>query len=157
MAQRRDNREMLRYETLALIANGAEILIWCAERNFIALTPGYSKALQRICYISRMILYEEVVFKEGRALSLMWREGGGQKKECRQLKMELISHTTYLGWVALSLIIHLTGMPYPRRFMKLLHLVSFYFGLIASGYNELDEARYKKIIELLPKESIYCS
>ena len=156
-AQKRDNGALLRYETLALIANGAEIIIWCAERNFMVLTPGCSKALQRICYISRMLLYEEVVVKEGRVLSLMWRGKLGQKKEYNQLKMELISHTAYLGWVTLSLITHLTGRSYPRRFMKLLHIVSFYFGLVASGYNTLDAMRYKKNIQWLPKRSIYCS
>ncbi len=142
----------LRYEALALVANGTEILIWGAERKFIILSPRCSGFLQRICYISRIILYEEAVFREGRTLSLIWR-GKADKKKYNQL----ISHTAYLGWVTLGLITRLNGKSYPLQFMKLLHFVSFYFGLIATGYNEMDPIRYKNIIKDLPKRSVYCS
>lgn len=145
-----------RVETLALIANAAEILIWCGERGFISLSGRASSTLQGVCYISRMVIYEKAVYKEGRALYEIWKGEHTQKKEFHQIKVQLISHSAYLGWVTLSLITHFNGKDYPRRFMKYLHIISFSFGLIASGYNEMDQSIRKEFKKFIPQESIYC-
>ncbi|QVL57953.1 MAG: hypothetical protein KFB93_02415 [Simkaniaceae bacterium] len=145
-----------RAETLALIANGIEIVIWCAERKFIILSVRKCNTLQGICYLSRMIIYEEAVCKEGRAILEMWKGKQTEKKEFQQTKVQFISHTAYLGWVALGLISYFNGIAYPHKFMKYLHIVSFTFGLIASGYDEMDPGLRKGLKKFLPQRSIYC-
>ena len=145
-----------RGETLALVASGAEIFIWCAERKFIVLGGRGTHVLQGICYLSRMILYEEAVLKEGKALFSMWKGKQTQKKELNQLKVQFISHTTYLGWVTLNFIALCNGKGYPRQFTRYLRVVSFTFGLLASGYNEMDSNLRNGFKRFLPKRSIYC-
>lgn len=140
-------------EFLAVIANSAEILIWAGERHFIVLGKRSNFLIQGICYISRMVLYERAVYLECRMMMQMWREGK-KDRSYQKLKVQLISHTAYLGWVTLNLITHINGKGYPRQYMKFLHIVSIIFGGIASCYNPMPKKIKKCLNPILPQKIV---
>lgn len=140
-------------EFLALLANSAEILVWAGERHFIILGKRSNFLIQGICYISRMVLYEGAVYLEWRVLMQMRRE---EKKgpSYQKLKMQLVSHGAYLGWVTLTLITHINGKGYPKQYMKFLHVVSVLFGGIASCYDPMPEKVKKWLTPILPRKIV---
>ncbi|MCB1072070.1 MAG: hypothetical protein H7A41_01615 [Chlamydiales bacterium] len=148
--------QFIESETLAVIASAAEICIWCAERKFIILNRRGCNVLQGICYLSRMIIYERAVLQEGETLFMMWKGRQTDKKEFNHLKVQFISHLTYLGWVAHNLIMTYNGKAYPQKYLRYLHIVSIIFGLIASGYEEMDPNLRRAFKKFVPQRSIYC-
>ncbi len=147
---------LLEGETLAVIASSIEICIWCAERKFIILSRKTCNFLQGICYLSRMIIYERAVVKEIEVLFGMWKGRQADKKEFNHLTVQFVSHITYLGWVTHNLIISYNGKAYPQKYLRYLHIVSFVFGLIASGYEKMDPNIRRGLKKFVPQESIYC-
>ena len=151
-----------RYQALSTFANAVEICLWFYDRKYVILSKKCAKILQRVCYLSKMVLYEQAVRKEATLFIHCQREKRVrpeivEKKEYKQLKVSLISHTAFLGWVTMRLISHTTGTPFPRRFLEILHLTSFSFGLIAMGYDERSEIRefFRMLSPYLPNGQIY--
>jgi hypothetical protein len=128
----------------------------------VTLSKKRAKILQKVCYLSKMVLYEHAVRKES-ALFIQCqrvkktRPEIVKKKEYKHLKVSLISHSAFLGWVTMRFISHAKGTPFPRRFLGMLHLTSFSFGLIAMGYDEKSEIRefFRMISPYLPNGRIY--
>ncbi|MBF5058884.1 hypothetical protein [Candidatus Neptunochlamydia vexilliferae] len=129
------------YQILSIIANSAEILLWLCEKRWIKIGKKGGSWVQGICYISRMILYEQALYQEGRIFFAYRRAikldpKVGEERQYKQLKMELISHSAYLAWVTLHFISHVSSISYPQTYLKFLHTTSFCFGLISRGYKE---------------------
>lgn len=131
------------YQTLSIIGGSAEIIIWFCEKKWMKIGKKGTSWIQGICYISRMILFEQALHQEGRAFFAYRRlikEHPGQElhkeRQYKQLKMELISHSAYLAWVTLQFISHVSSISYPETYLKFLHTVSFCFGLISRGYEK---------------------
>lgn len=140
-------------EFLALLANAAEVLIWSGERGFVVLGKRSNFFIQEICYMSRMVLYERAVYVECRVLMEMRRKGQ-QDRSYRKLKMQLISHAAYLGWVTSALITHINGKGYPKSYMRVLHTVSIIFGGIATCYEPMPRTIKKILAPLLPQKIV---
>lgn len=140
-------------EFLALLANTAEVLIWAGERGFIVLGKRSNFLIQGICYISRMVLYERAVYVECRLVMEMRRKGQ-KERSYRKLTMQLISHAAYLGWVTSTLITHVNGKGYPKRYMRMLHAVSIIFGGIATCYDPMPITIKKLLAPILPQKIV---
>ncbi len=136
----------LRYQILSTFANALEIFILLCEKKFVNITKRRTKSLQGIGYFARMVLYEYAVRKESAAFIKCQRlrrltPGIIKKTEYKYLKMSLISHSAFLGWVTMSFITHIKGVPYPSPFLRMLHFTSVSFGLISMGYDKDSEVR----------------
>lgn len=152
----------LRYQTLSTCANALEIFIWFYEKKFINLSKRRAKSLQAAGYLARMVLYEHAVRKESVAFIKCQRlrrlnPDIVKKTEYKHLKVSLISHSTFLGWVTMSFITHIKGVPYPRPFLKMLHFTSVSFGLMSMGYDEDSEVRefFRIMSPYFPNGQIY--
>lgn len=148
----------LRYQTLSTFANALEIFIWFYEKKWILISKRSQKMIQTISYLSRMVLYEHAVRKGAVSFFEGWRHPElintvGYK----HLKVSLISHSAFLGWVTISFISHIKGVPYPRPFLKMLRVTSVAFGLIAMGYDQ--ESEINQVLKMLrphlPNGEIY--
>lgn len=152
----------LRYQTLSTFANALEIFIWFYEKKWITISKRRGKFFQGISYISRIVLYEHAVRKESVAMIRLYKKTDGGPKifktvGYKHLKVSLISHSAFLGWISISFISHYSGVPYPRSFLKLLHGTSVAFGLMAMGYDQESEVNqfFQMIRHYLPDGDIY--
>ncbi|WP_316359143.1 hypothetical protein [Candidatus Neptunichlamydia sp. REUL1] len=152
----------LRYQALSTFANALEIFIWLREKKFVNLTKRRVQSLQGIGCLARMVLYEHAVRKESAAFIKYQRlrrvnPDIVKKTEYKHLKVSLISHSAFLGWVTMSFITHIKGVPYPRPFLKMLHFTSISFGLISMGYDKDSEVRefFRIMSPYFPNGEIY--
>lgn len=151
----------LRFHSLSILGSMAEVLLWFHGKRWVILTPQVTKLMTLTCYISRMILYEHAVVEESRALYQYKKAQKAhphihfeKKKEYQCIRLQYISHITYLTWVSLSFISYIKGIPYPRTCLRLMQFGSFFFGMLSIQYEEgsLTSTFFQKY---LPNPNIY--
>jgi len=121
----------LRFQSLSVLASVAEIFLWLHGHQWTELTPKMLSQLTVICYLSRMILYEHAVVQESQALYLYKKSQESypqldieNKREYQLIRLQFISHISYLTWMTMSFISYVKEIPYPRVFLRLMQLSS---------------------------------
>ena len=151
----------LPFQSLSVLANIAEILLWFHGCQWTELTPKMISQLTVICYLFRMILYEHAVVQESQALYLYKKAQKTypqldieRKKEYQLVRLQFMSHISYLTWMSMSFIIYVKEIPYPRAFLRLVQFSSFIFGILSMQYE--DEPIFDfQIQKFLPNPNIY--
>lgn len=156
------NSSELRYQTLSLMANTLEIFIWGCDKKWLQISKRKGRVVQSVSTFSRMVLYEQAVRKEFAAFIDLYRQKWvkpeiGKELRYKHLKVSLISHTAFLGWVSLQFISLTRGVLYPKPFLKMLHVASVSFGFIAMGYDRDSEVNqfFRRLAKQLPTGEIY--
>lgn len=151
----------LRYQSLSVVANIAEICLWFHRRKLTKLTPLMLPVLTGVHHLARMILYEYAVIQESAALyrynKLDEAHPHLEIKKMREylyIRTQFISHMAYLTWTSLGLIHYIKGVPYPKTFLRVLQFTSFLFGLLSMQYEE--KPLISPIVQkFLPNPNIY--